>query len=76
MRARVSLGRITSFIAETEELDAHPRDLSTEDAIAFEDAKFKWTEYGASGSNKFVLDLEKLELPTGRTTIIACALLP
>ncbi|KAL8286584.1 hypothetical protein RQP46_004601 [Phenoliferia psychrophenolica] len=70
MRARVSLRRITSYIAETEELDEHPRDLASTESISFQDARFKWSEY-ASGSNQFVLNIEHLEIPTGRLTLVA-----
>ena len=71
MRARVSLDRIASYIAATEELDAHPRDLCPTESISFEDAKFRWSEYGASGSDQFTLDIDQLELPTGRISVIA-----
>ena len=67
MRARVSLGRITRFISETEELDASPRTLEG-DVISIKGGKFRFSRYGSAG---FTLDIDKLEIPKGKTTIIA-----
>lgn len=67
MRARVSLGRITRFIADTEELDSAPRKLKG-DKIEIRDGKFRFSRYGSEG---FTLDIHKLEVPMGKTTIIA-----
>ncbi|KAK4701289.1 hypothetical protein P7C70_g4945, partial [Phenoliferia sp. Uapishka_3] len=71
MRARVSLDRIRSFIATTEELDDAPRQLASTDTITFDKAKFQWSQHAASKSNSFVLEIDKLQLPKGKTTIIA-----
>lgn len=66
-RARVSLGRINEFITDTEELDSHPREFEG-DSILVEDAKFRWSRFGSTG---FELVLDKLEIPMGKTTIVA-----
>lgn len=67
MRARVSLGRITRFIADTEELDSAPRKFEG-DKIKIKEGKFRFSRYGSEG---FTLDIDKLEIPTGKMTIIA-----
>ncbi|KAM0789886.1 hypothetical protein ACM66B_006730 [Microbotryomycetes sp. NB124-2] len=67
MRARVSLGRITRFLADTEELDESPRTLEG-DKIEIRDAKFRFSRYGKGG---FTLKVDRLSLPMGKTTIVA-----
>ncbi|KAK4054059.1 hypothetical protein OIO90_003704 [Microbotryomycetes sp. JL221] len=67
MRARVSLGRITRFLVDTEELDNSPRKFEG-DEISINNAKFKFSKYGKDG---FTLDIDSLKIPTGKTTIIA-----
>lgn len=67
MRARVSLGRITRFIADTEELDSAPRTFEG-DRIEIKEGKFRFSRFGSKG---FTLDIDELKVPVGKTTIIA-----
>lgn len=67
MRARVSLGRISRFLADTEELDASPRTFEG-DHIEIKKGKFRFSRYGSKG---FELYVDKLVVPKGKTTIIA-----
>lgn len=67
LRARVSLGRISRFLADTEELDTSPRGLEG-DEIELKDAKFRFSKYGSGG---FELRIDELNIPRGATTIVA-----
>ncbi|KAK4046142.1 hypothetical protein OIV83_006313 [Microbotryomycetes sp. JL201] len=67
MRARVSLGRITRFIADTEELDDRPRMIKG-DTIEIKAGKFNFSRFGKGG---FTLEIDNLRLPMGKTTIVA-----
>ncbi|GAA5941205.1 uncharacterized protein JCM15063_006399 [Sporobolomyces koalae] len=77
MRANVSLGRINSFIQETEQLDDQPVTFSSSKetnrdeanlSIKISDASFRFSRYGSSG---FTLQIKELSIPNGSTTIIA-----
>lgn len=67
MRARVSLGRISRFLADTEELDRSPRTFEG-DQIEINEGRFRFSRYGSKG---FELYIDKLVIPKGKTTIIA-----
>ena len=65
-RARVSFERIATFLDQGEELDASSRTFEGE-AIRFENAKLQWSE----GADGFTLQVDKLEIPMGKLTVVA-----
>ncbi|GAA6020697.1 hypothetical protein JCM11491_000519 [Sporobolomyces phaffii] len=73
MRASVSVGRINSFIQDTEQLDEKPRSFSKQSggddtAIRISDAQFRFSRYGSTGFN---LKIDKLDIPRHSTTVVA-----
>lgn len=73
MRASVSVGRINSFIQDTEQLDHHPRSFvgqasDSKSAVQISSANFRFSRYGSTGFN---LQVEDLKLPRNTTTIVA-----
>lgn len=81
MRANVSLGRINSFIQDTEQLDAKPVSFSPstsddtpsnekkqDSAVRISDAKFRFSRYGSTG---FTLVVDDVKIPKNSITIVA-----
>lgn len=65
MRARVSLGRISSFLADGEELDQDDPP-ERDDTLAFRRAEFSWRNV----ASHWRLQVDDLEFETGRLTVI------
>lgn len=68
MRARVSLDRINSFLADTEEIDESFSEDSTSENIEIKAAEFQWSRYDSNG---FVLEIDDLVFPAGKLTLVA-----
>lgn len=70
MRARVSLKRIQGFLQDSEELDdvELPTERTAPEAIELRDAKFQWSRW--SKPSDFTLDISRLDIPIGKTTVI------
>ncbi|GAA5830407.1 hypothetical protein JCM3766R1_002706 [Sporobolomyces carnicolor] len=72
MRASVSVGRIDSFIRDTEQLDDQPltftEDADSKTAIHISNAEFRFSRYGSSGFN---LKIEDLRFSKNSITIVA-----
>ena len=72
MRASVSVGRIDSFIRDTEQLDDQPlkftEDADSKTAIRISNAEFRFSRYGSSGFN---LKIEDLRFSKNSITIVA-----
>ncbi|GAA5992543.1 hypothetical protein JCM5350_008275 [Sporobolomyces pararoseus] len=73
MRASVSVGRINSFIQDTEQLDDKPRRFANEGndsktAIQISNANFRFSRFGSTG---FTLKIDELKISKNSTTIVA-----
>ncbi|GAA5962699.1 hypothetical protein JCM3765_006170 [Sporobolomyces pararoseus] len=73
MRASVSVGRINTFIQDTEQLDDKPRRFTNESndsktAIQISNANFRFSRFGSTG---FTLKIDDLKIPKDSTTIVA-----
>ncbi|GAA5966329.1 hypothetical protein JCM21900_003097 [Sporobolomyces salmonicolor] len=86
MRANVSLGRISGFIRDTEELDARPRSFSSSSSATSDTHSSSDKEsssdvvihissakfrFSRYGSTGFTLSIDSLKVPRGKTTIVA-----